>query len=369
MKIAFLTSRPAQVTAPVFKRLASVREDVDIEVAFWHATPEAMPVDHEMGFAPEWGFDLMEGYESRVLSGSTRRIGAFLMSRDADVTFVPGWSGRWPWLGLVLGLFTHRIGVISDVVSFEPRQGMRRRLRRVGLRIVLRAVRAAIATGSLAADELTAFGVPAARTYVIPYMVELAFVDACLATASAMRSRTRAELGLGEDDVCFVAAIKLVEREGVRELVDAFVGTDLKLVVVGDGPLRGRVESAGIPCVGYQSYRDLFRYLVAGDVFVHPPLHESWGISVVEAMLARRPVISSDGVGAGLELVDETIGRIYPRRDARALRSAADELASFPAERRSAMGDRGRERAIDLNESAWRPEFERLVADLRASAR
>ena len=76
------------------------------------------------------------------------------------------------------------------------------------------------------------------------------------------------------------------------------------------------------------------------DVFVLPSEREPWGLVVNEAMNAGKPVIVSDRVGAGPDLIDDSVnGFIYPARDVAAL---ADRLRRLLEnhEHRAAMSAR-----------------------------
>lgn len=60
-------------------------------------------------------------------------------------------------------------------------------------------------------------------------------------------------------------------------------------------------------------------YLNAMDIYVNPTLDEGFGIAVVEAMLARIPVVLADA-GAHPELIDDGhTGLLYPGGNSEAL--------------------------------------------------
>jgi glycosyltransferase involved in cell wall biosynthesis len=113
-----------------------------------------------------------------------------------------------------------------------------------------------------------------------------------------------------------LAVSKWSVRESPLPIIDAFaqaafVDAGLRLVLVGDGPLRAQVESRvhdlqlseRVHLPGYVSYEELPLYYGASDVFIHVPYSEPWGISVAEALACGVPVIASTVVGATADLL------------------------------------------------------------------
>jgi hypothetical protein len=102
-----------------------------------------------------------------------------------------------------------------------------------------------------------------------------------------------------------------VYYKGFEILVEAMVGLDTTLVLVGDGPLRGRLERRvdalglrdRVQLVGEQD--DVRPYFAACDVFVLPSTHrsEAFGIVQIEAMAFAKPVVSTR-LGTGVEWVN-----------------------------------------------------------------
>jgi glycosyltransferase involved in cell wall biosynthesis len=121
-------------------------------------------------------------------------------------------------------------------------------------------------------------------------------------------------------------------------------------VLVGDGPardgLRHLAAELGLPgrIVFAGMRRDAASVLPVMDIFVCPSLYEGFGIAIVEAMAAGRPVIASDVGGIPEIVVHEDTGLLVPPGDAGALADAIAALLSRP-DRARALGARGRERA------------------------
>ncbi len=102
----------------------------------------------------------------------------------------------------------------------------------------------------------------------------------------------------------------------------------LRLVMVGDGPLREEVaamlEHAGVAkLVWLAGARDDVPALMRGlDLFVLPSLGEGVSNTILEAMASGLPVVAT-AVGGNCELVQEgETGRLVPRSDPQAMASA-----------------------------------------------
>jgi glycosyltransferase involved in cell wall biosynthesis len=105
----------------------------------------------------------------------------------------------------------------------------------------------------------------------------------------------------------YVTASRLVPYKKIDLVVKAFARMpDRKLVVVGDGPERERVEQAAeghsnIRVVGYQSDDSLRRYIAKARAFVFAAI-EDFGIAPLEAQACGTPVIAL-AKGGSLETV------------------------------------------------------------------
>lgn len=123
----------------------------------------------------------------------------------------------------------------------------------------------------------------------------------------------------------------------------------LRLVVVGDGPLRGELEAfveregLGQDCWLAGSRDDIPSWLAGFDVFALPSLAEGISNTILEAMAAGLPVVATD-VGGNGELVEPGLtGALVPAADPEALAEALAAYIDDPA-RRVHHGQAGRRR-------------------------
>ncbi len=142
---------------------------------------------------------------------------------------------------------------------------------------------------------------------------------------------------------------RMQEVKNPLGLVDAFIelvrsepamGSGLRLVMVGDGPLRQvamqRLEAAALDAQAWlpgprDDVPDLLR---ACDVFVLPSLNEGISNTILEAMACGLPVVATD-VGGNPELVvhDQT-GLLVPTGDVAAMAGAIGRYVDDPQRRR-----------------------------------
>lgn len=163
----------------------------------------------------------------------------------------------------------------------------------------------------------------------------------------------RAELGL-EDRHLVISMISglrhpkahHVALDAVAELRHRF--PDLRLVIVGDGDLRGELEQAAAPLgehVRFTGYRnDAMAVLDASDVLIQPSLWEALPTTVLEAMSAGVPVVATD-VGGTPEIIEGGTSGILIAAPPRAadLTRALTRLLADP-DLRSRLADGGHKR-------------------------
>ena len=147
---------------------------------------------------------------------------------------------------------------------------------------------------------------------------------------------------------------RLVGYKGLDVLLQAMVGTDLRVVIVGDGPLRESLEQQIAELhLGYRAIlagpvpdKQLPGYYQSADYFVFPSTTpaEMFGISQVEAMSCSLPVISTS-LTTGVSEVGEpdVTCLVVPPNDVVALRTAMERLAGDAA-LRVKMGEAARSR-------------------------
>jgi glycosyltransferase involved in cell wall biosynthesis len=152
---------------------------------------------------------------------------------------------------------------------------------------------------------------------------------------------------LPEDARVLLCVSRLVPQKGVDVAVQALARVRESepravLVVLGEGPEHERLAAEGLYLPGRVG--DVASWYRRSELLVHPARWEGFGLAVLEAMLAAKPVVASR-VSSIPELVgDGETGLLVPPDDAGALAEALLAVLGDPA-RATAMGTAGLARA------------------------
>jgi glycosyltransferase involved in cell wall biosynthesis len=184
------------------------------------------------------------------------------------------------------------------------------------------------------AEEHLEQGIGRPEQYVtIPSGVDIDSL--CAEAPSKERAREELELPL---DACIVIGLgRLVPIKGFDLLVRALPGIarirqDVRLVLVGDGPERVRIEDiASSLGVGHQTiitgaHEQVGVYLAAADVLVAPSRNEGMGRSLVEAMALGLPTVAASVGGIPNVIEDAKSGILVPPEQPQAISEAVLRL-------------------------------------------
>ncbi|MGW0334767.1 glycosyltransferase family 4 protein [Streptomyces sp. NPDC003011] len=163
----------------------------------------------------------------------------------------------------------------------------------------------------------------------------------------------------------FVAVGRLVEYKRIDLLLRLWERvrpvTGGRLLIVGDGPERERLEQLagpGVEFTGHVSEAEKHRLLCAAWLLVHPSAVEGWGLVVTEAAARETPSIAFDVPGLRDSVVDGETGVLAAGESSFA---AAWCTLALSGHRRELMGKAARDRAA-------RFRWDRTVRQFRAVA-
>jgi glycosyltransferase involved in cell wall biosynthesis len=166
-------------------------------------------------------------------------------------------------------------------------------------------------------------------------------------------------------DPLFVAVGRLVEYKRIDLLLRLWERvrpvTGGRLVIVGDGPERERLErlaGPGVEFAGHVCEAEKHRLLCAAWLLLHPSAVEGWGLVVTEAATRETPAIAFDVPGLRDSVVDGETGVLAHGESSFA---AAWCTLALSGRRREAMGKAARDRAA-------RYRWHRTVRQFRAVA-
>ena len=196
------------------------------------------------------------------------------------------------------------------------------------------------------------------------------------------RPEVRAELGVG-DAFMILSTGRLAEQKGLEYLIQAapLLRSEIpsvKIVLAGDGPRRESLSrlicELGVEdlvvLLGYRS--DIGDLLEAADLVVLPSLWEGLSISLLEAMAAAKPVVTTT-IGSNREVTSNgETAVLVPPKDSASLAAAIIALAT-DGSRLEALGRAGhdaqRERyTLERMLDAYLSEYDSLLTQKSARA-
>jgi rhamnosyl/mannosyltransferase len=168
------------------------------------------------------------------------------------------------------------------------------------------------------------------RCHVIPYGIDTIQFEHCDPDAVG---RIRAQFG----ERLVLSVGRLVYYKGLEYLIRAMVDVRGKLVIVGDGPLREKLErlaarlglAGKVFFAGVIDNAGVLSYHHAAALFVLASVarSEAFGLVQIEAMAAGLPVVNTSlDSGVPLVSVHQQTGLTVPPADPKALAAAINRL-------------------------------------------
>jgi len=136
-------------------------------------------------------------------------------------------------------------------------------------------------------------------------------IDPSRVRCSSARAEVRARLGFRDRQILCLTAGRLAKQKGIDILLQALAKvkeeSDIHLLLAGDGEERQALErmtqelglETRVTFLGFRT--DLGDLLSAVDMVVLPSLWEGLSISLLEAMAAAKPIVTTD-IGSNLEV-------------------------------------------------------------------
>ena len=169
-------------------------------------------------------------------------------------------------------------------------------------------------------------------------------------------SALRLEWGVEPHEVLYGIVARLAEQKSIDTLLRAFAelrrqaSTPVRLAIVGQGPLEAGLRSLAselgiadrVVWAGFRT--DIPVVMRALDVFTLSSIYEGFGLVLLEAMEASRPIVASDVSAIPEIVVDGETGRLVPPREPQPLAQGMSALLS--ADVRTRMGRKGHERLV-----------------------
>jgi UDP-glucose:(heptosyl)LPS alpha-1,3-glucosyltransferase len=196
------------------------------------------------------------------------------------------------------------------------------------------------------ADIINYYAYPADRISVVFNSVDLGLFHPRM--REVYRAEKRAELGVGEEAILLLFAGNNFRLKGVETLIRAlalltaqFPDRDFRLLVAGRGRTRryrrlmGKLGiAARVTFAGPLSPME--RYYAAADIYVHPTFYDSCSLTVLEALAAGLPAVTTRFNGAAQAITSREGGTVIDDPTDAAKLAAAVALYADPSTRAAA---------------------------------
>jgi glycosyltransferase involved in cell wall biosynthesis len=372
-RVAYLVSHPIQYQAPLLRYITQNSAEIDLTTFFLSDFSVGAYKDTGFGGKITWDVPLLDGYRHEFLPALTPKswrnglcpVNVGLHSRLRAGQFDVLWLHGYAHLTNLRAWTLARNLKIPVLIRAESQAGsvMRsaatRGIKEALLQSLFRQTAGFLAIGSRNRDYYRSFGVPENRIWEMPYAVDNAFFQSRLREVSSQRESLRQALGLSPERPILLYASKMTARKRPGDILEAYrrLSPDGKqeplpyLLFIGDGAERSTLEAqakstgwSSIRFLGFKNQSELPAFFDLCDVFILISEREPWGLIINEIMNAGKPVIISDGVASGDDLVrDGENGYIVSVGD---ISATADRL------QRLLIAPDARERAVTFGEES-----------------
>jgi glycosyltransferase involved in cell wall biosynthesis len=367
-KLAVIMSHPIQYRAPFLRKL-SAHSEIDLTAYFFWDFGVKETMDPEFKTNIKWDIPLLEGYKYKFIKNyafrpSSSFWGQFsfgiikeLILEKYDAVVVYGWNSFPNWcVFLTAPLVGTKIIIFGESPYFQEiiKSKLLLIIKKVILGVVFKIVGAIGYIGKQNRRFYEFYGVPKEKLFFEPFAVDNEFFLDKRNDLSGRREEFRKEYGFRSDDVVWLFVGKFIYKKRPQDLLNAYKravinNSKIKLMLVGDGELKQELEKEamgfpGVVFVGFKNQTELPKFYMLADAFVLPSgAGETWGLVVNEAMCFGLPVVVSDMVGCGPDLVKEgENGFIFPLGNIDVLAKHIEHISSS-VERRKEFGSKSEE--------------------------
>ncbi len=196
-----------------------------------------------------------------------------------------------------------------------------------------------VCSNAMRADTRWKYNVTDEKIWVIPNGINPKKFDVPLPDRNAVRSR----YGVSPNEKLVLFIGRLTHQKGCEYLIRAIPSVaryhNAKLVVVGDGYMRGELEYVAnvtgegwrVRFTGFLPDNEVVDLLHSSDVMVIPSVYEPFGVVALEGMAARLPIVASDVDGLSEVIKHEDTGILVYPRDSASISWGISRILSDPS--------------------------------------
>jgi len=325
-RVLVIGSHPVQYHGPLFQRMAACAE-LDLHVAYCSLRGAEPKHDPDFDVTVQWDVPLLDGYKWTHVPNAGSGAESFLGLRnpgiwkliregnfDAVICFV-GYVRATFWVACLAARSCRAAFLFGcDQGSLEPRDGQwwKSIVKRLGWPLLYRLADQVLVSSSRARLLIQSLGIREEHISLTLLVVDNEWWR-CKAD-EVDRRMVRESWGAMENDFVLLFCAKLQPWKRPFDLLRAFAKLrrpNSLLLFAGDGPLRSQLEfeashlgvASHVRFLGFLNQSQLPAVYKSVDLMVLPSAYEPFGVVVNEAMCCGCPVVVSDRVGAGPDLV------------------------------------------------------------------
>ena len=337
---------------PIFQRMTK-HPRLDLLVAYCTMRGAEEAYDPEFGTNVKWDVPLLDGYKwvhvPNKGSGDEsfwglNNPGLWPLIRDGHFDAILAFTGYrkasfWTaWLRAKLSGAAFLFG--TDAASLESRDSssIKRIVKKIFWPVLYRLADQVIVPSSATNDLMLSLGLPQERVTLTPYSVDNDWWFA--RSAEVDRGKVRESWGVPVDATVILFCAKLQPWKRPMDLLQAFARAQIEggyLIFAGTGPEDRELEETAkylgiaerVRFLGFMNQTQLPAVYTASDFMALPSQYEPFAVVVNEAYCCGCPVVVSDRVGAGRDLVAPVDPKlIYRCGDVKALADLLREVSS-----------------------------------------
>lgn len=266
-----------------------------------------------------------------------------LSDNKPDVVIVGGYYH----LTMLFAIFWALIHNVPYIINTESHFLTKRNIfklftKKLLLSLIIKRASAYLPTGKYAGKYLIYYGADREKIFYFPNTPDVEYFIKESDEYRKKKKEIKRELGI-ENGFILLYIGRLVKEKGLFTLLKAFKEIkknykDLALLLVGDGILKDSLKRylknnkiEDVYFTGSVPNKEIPRYYAISDIFVLPSFYEPWGVVVNEAMASGLPIILSDKVGSGGDLLKEgENGFSYKSDDSKELTSCIEKFIKNP---------------------------------------
>jgi glycosyltransferase involved in cell wall biosynthesis len=358
MKLALVTTHPIQYYAPVFQLLA---KEVELKVFYTIKRRKS----YDPGFKQEiiWDIPLLQGYDYTF--NEEKPVIENLIAFNPSYLLIYGWASSAHLH--ILTYFKNKTTILfrgdSNLLKNVP--WYQSILKVYALKWVYAHVQTALYTGTNNKEYFKKYGLKESQLIFAPHAI-----DNMRFSTHKPSSSVRESLGIKTNDLLVLFAGKFSRNKNPILLLRAFLKANVPnthLLFIGSGIVGGHLKNAtkqwsNIHVLPFQNQKDIPAYYQACDLFCLPSNHETWGLSINEAMACGKAVLVSDRCGAAIDLVTQHNGSVFKNQDVNDLTSKLEYFLQHPFQLERA----GRQAALDISKWNFNNQSQAIINYLYA---